>query len=197
MKRNYTLSKVWLFFLLLFFGLTAVLHAQDTKTVRGRVTTFSDGTGLPGVTIREKGTTNGATTDFNGDYQLNVSEDATLVFSFVGFTTEEIPVGNQTQINVEMVEDIETLSEVVVVGYGTQRKSDLTGSVTAIGEDDFVEGFVPTADQLITGKVAGVQITSNGGAPGSGSTIRIRGGASLNASNYPQMLQAEPFGSSR
>ncbi len=188
MKRNYTLSKMWLFFLLLFFGFTAMLQAQDTKTVRGKVTTFSDGSGLPGVTIRVKGTSNGATTDFNGNYQLNVQEDATLVFSFVGFTTEEVLVGNQTEINVELVEDIETLSEVVVVGYGTQKKSDLTGSVTAIGEKDFVKGFVPTAEQLITGKVAGVQITSNGGAPGSGSTIRIRGGASLNASNDPLIV---------
>lgn len=188
MKRNYTLSKMWLFFFLLFFGLPALLLAQETKTVRGKVTSYSDEAGLPGVSIRVKGTSTGTTTDFDGNYQLSVSEDATLVFSFVGFTTEEIPVGNQTQINVQLVEDIETLSEVVVVGYGTQKKDDLTGAVTAIGEDDFVKGFVATPDQLITGKVAGVQITPNGGAPGAGSTIRIRGGASLNASNDPLIV---------
>lgn len=188
MKYNYTLSKRCLMLLLVFFGTANLLWAQDTRTVSGTVTSYSDGAALPGVTIRVKGTSQGTTTDFNGNYQISVEDDATLVFSFVGFTPEEVVVADQSEIDVQLMEDIATLSEVVVVGYGTQQKSDLTGAVSTISEEDFVEGFVSSPAQLITGKVAGVQITSNGGAPGGGSQIRIRGGASLNASNDPLIV---------
>ncbi|WP_017731727.1 SusC/RagA family TonB-linked outer membrane protein [Nafulsella turpanensis] len=188
MKHKYTFSKLCLILVLVFFGSSHFLWAQDTKTISGTVTSFSDGSALPGVTIRVKGTTQGTTTDFNGVYQIRVEEGDTLIFSFVGFTPEEVVVADQSEIDIQLMEDIETLAEVVVVGYGTQRKSDLTGAVSAITEEDFVEGFVSSPAQLITGKVAGVQITSSGGAPGSGSQIRIRGGASLNASNDPLIV---------
>jgi iron complex outermembrane receptor protein len=111
-----------------------------------------------------------------------------LVFSFIGKATKEVTVGSQTVIDVSLEDDIKTLGEVVVIGYGSQKKKDLTGSVAAINSEDFNKGNIASPDQLVVGKVAGVQITSNGGAPGAGSTIRIRGGASLNANNDPLIV---------
>ncbi|MFN3378153.1 MAG: SusC/RagA family TonB-linked outer membrane protein, partial [Runella zeae] len=113
---------------------------------------------------------------------------ATLVFSFVGMLTQEVPVATRTTIDVVLENDNKQLAEVVVIGYGSQRKKDLTGSIAAINSADFNKGNIATPDQLVAGKVAGVQITPNGGAPGAGSTIRIRGGASLNASNDPLIV---------
>lgn len=188
MKRNYTISKMCLILLMVFFSATALLQAQDTRTVTGQVTSAVDNMGLPGVTIRVKGTSDGTTTDFDGNYRIQVAEGATLVYSFVGYTRQEVRVGNQTQINVQLEEDIETLAEVVVVGYGTQKKEDLTGSVASVSSESFNRGQVTTPEQLITGKVAGVQITTGGGAPGAGARIRVRGGSSLAATNDPLIV---------
>ncbi|GAB3539383.1 TonB-dependent receptor [Pontibacter brevis] len=161
---------------------------QADVTVTGRVTDES-GVGLPGVTVVVKGTTRGTATGADGNFTIAVpSTNATLVFSYIGYSTQEIQVGNRTAINVTMGVDAKALEEVVIVGYGTQRKEDLSGAVSSVGSEDFQRGNVTTPEQLITGKVAGVQITSNGGQPGSGSTIRIRGGASLNASNDPLIV---------
>ncbi len=147
------------------------------------------GTSLPGVNVIEKGTTNGVTTGVDGTFVLNVADgNSVLQFSFIGYETQEITVGTQTVILVNMTPDAKTLNEVVVIGYGTQTKEDMTGSVIAISQKDFNKGQVTTPEQLISGKVAGVQITSNGGAPGAGSQIRIRGGSSLNASNDPLIV---------
>lgn len=161
--------------------------AVQEQTVRG---TVKDGSGatLPGVAVVVKGTTRGTSTDLNGNFTIAVPANATLVFSYIGFERQEVAVGNQAAFNIILSTDTKALQEVVVVGYGTQKKSDVTGSVTAVSSEEFVEGQVTTAEQLITGKVAGVQITSNGGAPGSGSRIRIRGGASLTASNDPLIV---------
>lgn len=188
MERNYTISKMCLVLIMVFFSATAVLQAQETRTVTGQVTSATDEMGLPGVTIRIKGTSEGTTTDFDGNYRIQAPEGSTLVFSFVGYVREEVRVGNQTEINVQLEEDIETLAEVVVVGYGTQKKEDLTGSVASVSSEDFNRGQVTTPEQLITGKVAGVQITPAGGSPGSGARIRIRGGSSLAASNDPLIV---------
>lgn len=187
MKKKSFTQKVLLLWLLVMLGSLSV-WAQD-RTVSGTVTSFTGNETLPGVAVRIKGTTSGTITDLDGKYQIQVpSAEAVIEFSFVGYNTEEQQVGNRSVINVQLTEDIETLGEVVVVGYGTQKKSDVTGSVTAISTKDFNKGLVTTPDQLITGKVAGVQITPNNGAPGSGSQIRIRGGASLNASNDPLIV---------
>jgi TonB-dependent starch-binding outer membrane protein SusC len=184
-NRSFTQKTSLLWMLAMLFSVTA--WAQSTVT--GRVTSFAEGTSLPGVAVRIKGTSTGTVTDLDGRYQIQVpSGDAVLEFSFVGYNPEEVRVGTRSTIDVRLTEDIETLSEVVVVGYGTQRKSDLTGSVTSVSSEDFNKGLIATPDQLITGKVAGVQITPNGGAPGSGSTIRIRGGSSLNANNAPLIV---------
>jgi TonB-dependent starch-binding outer membrane protein SusC len=159
---------------------------SQSRTVSGVV---SDASGtVPSVSVIEKGTTNGVVTDLDGKFSLSVADNAVLVFSFVGYTTQEVPVGAQSTINVTMVEDSKTLGEVVVVGYGTQKKKDLTGSIVSISERNFQKGNITTAEQLIAGKVAGVVITPNGGAPGSGGSIRIRGGSSLNGSNDPLIV---------
>ncbi|MBJ6116563.1 TonB-dependent receptor [Pontibacter sp. BT310] len=161
---------------------------QQGVTLKGKVVN-ENGEGLPGVTVVLKGTTKGTSTDINGNFSLTVPESqGTLILSFIGYTTQEVAIGGQTTFNVSLQPDTKTLDEIVVVGYGTQKKSDVTGSVETVSSDDFVKGQVTTPEQLIQGKVAGVQITSNSGAPGSGSTIRIRGGSSLNATNDPLIV---------
>jgi TonB-dependent starch-binding outer membrane protein SusC len=171
---------------LFFVFLTVQTFAQD-RTITGKVTAQSDATPLPGVNVLIKGTTNGTTTDMNGTYTLQVAPNTTLVFSYIGFTTQEVAVGTQSTLDVALADDVQALAEVVVVGYGTQKKEDLTGSIAAISQESFNKGQVTTPEQLLVGKVAGVQITP-GGAPGSGSRIRIRGGSSLNASNDPLVV---------
>lgn len=182
--RKLLMPSKWLPVLLL---LTVQL-AQAQLKVSGTVSDNSQGIGLPGATVLVKGASTGTTTDLNGKYSIEVPANGTLVFSFIGKTKQEIAVGNRTVLDVVLSDDATALNEVVVIGYGTTRKKDLTGAVLAITENDFVKGNVSTADQLIVGKLAGVQITPGGGAPGSGSTIRIRGGSSLNASNDPLIV---------
>ncbi|WP_132051716.1 SusC/RagA family TonB-linked outer membrane protein [Pseudocnuella soli] len=166
--------------------LTLQLSAQN-RTINGRVTDAT-GKALAGVTVSVNGTA-ATTTDAEGNYTISVPQTAgTLVFTSVGFERREISVGDQATVDVTLQNTAGSLGEVVVVGYGTQRRRDLTGSVTSVTAKDFQKGVIPTPEQLIAGKVAGVQITTNGGAPGSGSTIRIRGGASLNASNDPLIV---------
>tara|TARA_Y100000310_G_C20700347_1_gene829140 strand:- start:1983 stop:5141 length:3159 start_codon:yes stop_codon:yes gene_type:complete len=170
-------------FLLMLFVLTAT--AQE-KTVSGIITSSEDGSTLPGVTILEKGTGNGTITDIDGNYKITVSgPGATLVVSFVGFKTEEMVVGNQTSINISMAPDVSTLEEVVVVGYGTQRKSDLTGAISSLGGEELRGTITASVDQALQGRVAGVQVTQNSGQPGGAVSIRIRGTTSLTQSSEP------------
>ena len=169
----------------LFVVMTA--GAQE-RVVSGTVTDNAS-KGLPGVSITIKDQNIGTQTDMNGNFTLTVPETAkTLVFSSVGFQSQELELGSSSTVSVILTPSTASLNEVVIVGYGTARKKDLTGSVTAINARDFNKGPNTTPEQLISGKVAGVQITSNGGAPGSGSRIRIRGGSSLNASNDPLIV---------
>jgi TonB-dependent starch-binding outer membrane protein SusC len=161
--------------------------AQD-KVITGRVTD-SIGNGIANVSITVKeAPARGTTTATDGRFSIQVPANATaLIFSSVGYAYREIPIGGNT-VNVSLQSTASDLNTVVVIGYGTVRKRDLTGSVTAITAKDFNKGAITTPEQLIAGKVAGVSITTNGGAPGAGSTIRIRGGASLNASNDPLIV---------
>ncbi len=158
------------------------------KTVSGKVTSSDDGSAIPGVNIIERGTTNGSVTDSNGEFKINVSDNATLDFSFVGYATESIVVGSQTTISIALKTDITSLSEIVVVGYGQQEKKDVTGSIAAVSSKDFNKGIISSPQDMLIGKVAGVQITTNSGAPGSGSTIRIRGNGSVNGSQDPLIV---------
>jgi iron complex outermembrane receptor protein len=192
MKQPY-LAK--LLFLLLFVSLGAVTSAwaQTTGSVSGRVTDDKN-EGVPGATILIDGTTLGGSSNMDGTYSIqNVpAGPQTLVISYVGYNTVRRPVtvvaGSNTELSTSLSENATALSEAVVIGYGTQRKQDLTGAVEQISEKQFVKGQVTNPEQLVQGKVAGVQITTGGGAPGTGSQIRIRGGSSLTASNDPLIV---------
>ena len=166
----------------LMFG-AMVSFAQGQVT--GKVTTSDEGSGLPGVTVLEKGTGNGTVTDADGSYTLKVGSNATLVFSFVGYKSKEVAVGTQNSINVSLESDVTALSEVVVVGYGSQEKRDVTGATISLKPGDFNGGVISSPEQLIQGRAAGVQITSSSGEPGAAVNIRIRGTSSVNASNNP------------
>jgi TonB-dependent starch-binding outer membrane protein SusC len=155
------------------------------QTVRGTVTDATDGTTLPGVSVYIKGTTQGTTTDVNGRYQINVPQGATLVFSYTGMVNEEIVVGNQTLIDVALAQDISTLQEVVVIGYGTVQRRDLTGSVASVRGDDLQAIPVPSIEQALTGKLAGVQVLTTEGSPDAEVRIRVRGGGSITGDNSP------------
>lgn len=157
----------------------------QTRNITGKVTSFDEEEGLPGVNVVEKGTNNGTVTNVQGEYSLEVSEGATLVFSSVGYTTEEVKVGNRSVIDLKMTPDIQRLQELVVVGYGSSKKSDLTGSISSILSDDFVAQPLTTIDQALQGRASGVAVTQTSGQPGAGYKIRIRGANSLTQGNSP------------
>jgi TonB-linked SusC/RagA family outer membrane protein len=171
----------------LFFVQVSLADMQQTRAVSGKVTTGGDAEGIPGVTIVLKGTAQGTTTDANGDYRIEVPDaSAVLVFSSIGYANQEIEVGNQTSINVNLTESLTSLEEVVVVGYGTQKKSDVTGAVASISEKSLREmPAVVNPGQLLQGRVSGVDVTNSGNRPGDGVTIQIRGKRSFSASNDP------------
>jgi TonB-linked SusC/RagA family outer membrane protein len=168
----------------LLFLVTTMAWSQS-KTVTGKVTSSEDAAGLPGVSIVEKGTSNGTVTDNDGNFSINVGETATIVFSFVGYATQEIAVGNQSTINVNLASDVTALSEVVVIGYGSVEKKDATGALVSLKPEDFNGGVIASPEQLIQGRAAGVQITSASGEPGAGVNIRIRGTSSVRSGNNP------------
>ncbi|MAZ26222.1 MAG: SusC/RagA family TonB-linked outer membrane protein [Cytophagaceae bacterium] len=147
---------------------------EDQSTVTGTVTDADNGMPIPGVNVTEKGTNNGVTTDFDGNYSIDVADGATLVFSYVGFTTTENVVNNQTTMDVILSADVQSLNEVVVVGYGTQRKQDLTGAVSVVKTDELVQQPTAQITNQLQGRVSGVTITG-GGQPGEAPQIKIRG----------------------
>ena len=159
--------------LLILTSMVSVLTAQPRVKITGTVTE-ADGQGIPGVSILVKGTMVGTITDFDGNYSVEADPQSTLVFSFVGFTTEEIPVGNQTVINVQLREQAFDVEEVVVVGYGTQKVKDLTSSITTVKSEELANTPSGQAMQALQGKVAGLQVVSSG-SPGNSPTIRVRG----------------------
>ncbi|MBU1821308.1 MAG: TonB-dependent receptor plug domain-containing protein, partial [Bacteroidetes bacterium] len=168
-------------------GVPWKVQAQSTEKqlVRGKVTSTEDGGPLVGATIAEKGTTSGTTTDANGNFQLNTAPGATLVVSFIGYNFQEVPVNNRTQIDISLQPDMQQLQDVVVVGYGTQRKKDLTGSITKISGEQMIQPSAASFDQMLQGKAPGVQITQTTGAPGGNVNILIRGVSSITGGNQP------------
>ncbi len=165
------------------------LIAMAQISIKGKVTEKSTNTELPGVNVIVKGTTNGTVTDFDGLYAIdNVNIGDILVFSFIGFNNLEVTISSNADINVVLEESAESLDEVVIIGYGTTTKKDATGSVSSVKADDINKGAIASPEQLLVGKVAGVQVTTGGGAPGTGSSIRIRGGSSLSATNNPLII---------
>ncbi len=162
-----------IFCLVLGTGAMINVYAQEVQ-LSGKVTDGANGEGLPGVNIIEVGTTNGVVTDYDGNYNLKVQKGVTLKYSFVGYVEEEIVIGSQTALNIALMPDIKTLGELVVIGYGAVKKKDLTGVVALVEAENFNKGIISSPDKLLTGKVAGLQISS-GGDPGGGTSIRIRG----------------------
>ena len=160
-------------------------RAQAMRAVSGRVTD-AQATGLPGVTIIVPGSTVGTNSGADGSFQLQVPESATtLTLSFVGYATQQVDIAGKATVQVAMKEDAQGLSEVVVTGYGTARKADITGAVTVIGEKEFNRGTFTSPDQLLQGRVSGVQVSNNSGQPGGPSTIRIRGNSAVTGTGQP------------
>ncbi len=168
-------------FMLALFATVGTLFAQNRV-----VGTVTDDIGpVIGASVMEKGTQNGAVTDLDGNYVITVKPGATLVFSSIGYATQEVVVGNQTQINVLLKEDTEFLDEVVVVGYGTMKRSDLSGASVSMKEEDLKGSIITNLDQSLQGRAAGVSAVQTSGAPGSSSSIRVRGQATVNANAEP------------
>ncbi|MCM8568404.1 TonB-dependent receptor [Gramella jeungdoensis] len=174
------------FFLFILFSAN-LIFAQTTE-VSGTIIASDSGAPLPGVTVLEKGTSNGVITDFDGNYSINLSgENAVLVFSFVGYATQEVSVNGQSTINVTMQVDMGQLDEVVIVdyGYGRVRKEDMTGSVATIGSQELAKIPVASAAEALSGRLPGVNVTTADGEPGAEVRIRVRGGGSVTQSNEP------------
>ncbi|MEQ9443453.1 MAG: TonB-dependent receptor [Cyclobacteriaceae bacterium] len=156
----------------------------DIISVTGKVTD-EDNEALPGATVLEMGTTNGTITDINGNFSLSAAEDATLIFSYVGYRQVEVPVNGRSVIDVKLLLDVASLDEIVVVGYGTVKKSDLTGSVSSISAEDLTAYPSINPIQALQGRTAGLQIRPTSGEPGASYTVRIRGASSINAASDP------------
>jgi TonB-linked SusC/RagA family outer membrane protein len=175
------------------FDETIVVKRKDDVKTGSTITAFtvqgtvSDAKGaLPGVSVKLKGTSTGTVTDVNGKYKLTVPDGSgTLVFSFIGYTSQEIPINNHETVNVTLAELPKALSEVVVVGYGTQRRVDLTGSVSSVSSKQLQDRPQTNLEQELAGKIAGVNVSSNSGEPGGGTKIRIRGYSSINTNTDP------------
>lgn len=163
------------------------LAAFSQHVITGKVTDSKEGTPVAGVTVTVKGTKTAVQTAADGSFRIDAPASAKLVFTSVGYSQQEVSAGNAV-LNVSFVRINQNLDELVVVAYGTKRRGDLTGSVTSVSAKDFQKGVVNSSEQLLLGKVAGLEITNGGGSPGGGSKIRIRGGASLNASNDPLIV---------
>ncbi|MCJ8165948.1 TonB-dependent receptor [Pontibacter sp. E15-1] len=163
----------------------AQLTAFAQTTVSGKVTSSDGREALPGVSIALKGTTTGTVTAVDGTYTLAAPATGTLVFSFIGYTPQEVAINGRAVLDVQLAPDIKALEEVVVVGYGTQRRKDVTGAVSSVSAKDFNPGVAVAPEQLMQGKVAGVNIVQDSGQPGSASTVRIRGANSISAGNDP------------
>ncbi len=156
--------------------------------VNGKVTDSSNGEPLPGVAVVLKGTSIGASTGVDGTYSLAVpdgQENGTLVFSYIGFVNQEVPIRNRSVIDIQLQTDVKALEEVVVIGYGTQKRSDVTGAVASVKEAELRERAMPSLNQALAGKMPGVQVNTNSGRPGGRTNIRIRGFSSINTSNNP------------
>lgn len=174
-------------FIFAFFLTPISVVAQNLKTISGSVT---DETGEPliGATVKVVGASQGTTTDMDGHFQLSLASTAKqLSISYLGYVTQTVPI-TDGEMNIRLEQDTKSISEVVVIGYGVRKKDDLTGSVASVISKDFNKGMISSPEELVNGKIAGVQIVNNGGSPTAGATIRVRGGASLNASNDPLIV---------
>lgn len=174
--------KAWLLAMVVMLFSSYNLAAQNEKTITGSITSSKDGLTLPSVNVVVKGTTRSTNADFDGKYVIQANPGEILVFSFIGFATQQITVGNQNKINVTLKEDVNNLDEVVVIGYGTQKKSDLTGSVSVVNAESAKKTVTYDMAKMLQGQVAGLTIQSSG-EPGGYVNIKIRGISSFNNNN--------------
>ncbi len=173
------------YLMVIFLLLSFVTFGQSSIVVTGKVTD-GNGESVIGASVAVKGTTKGASTDVSGNFKIEVPSSSTvLVVSFVGYDTQEIVVGNKTNFNIVLTSKDNVLEEMVVIGYGTQKKSDLTGSVGVVKQDQLLERPAASLNQALSGRMAGVQVNTNSGRPGGRTTIRVRGFSSINSSNNP------------
>jgi TonB-dependent starch-binding outer membrane protein SusC len=182
MKKVYRSLRTLASVLLLLFAF--VTASAQSQTVTGKVTDPA-GAGMPGVNVLKKGTTIGTATDSDGNFSIEASPSDVLVFSFIGYSSQEVTVGNQTSYNIQLQEDVQSLQEVVVVGYGEMRRGDITAAQTSISSKDIERTVNTTIEQAIQGRSAGVFVTQNTGAPGGGISVNIRGINSIRGSNEP------------
>ncbi len=186
MKKIISPKRVFIF--LISMLLYTHTYAQ-TRTITGVVTDEADGSPIPGAAVIIKGTTMGTSTGIDGDFSLQATNGDVLTISFVGYETAEVTVvANKDVYNISLAQSTVDIGEVVLIGYGTAKKDDVTGSISVVESDEFNRGSFASPQELFTGKIAGVQITNDGGAPGAKSTIRIRGGSSLTATNDPLIV---------
>lgn len=181
-------TKITKFLSVVLIFMLAAVSASAQNVITGKVTDSKDGTPASGVTVAVKGSTTATKTATDGTFKITAPSTATLIFTAVGYAPQQIAVAGRSEVDVPMVQSAQQMNEVVVVAYGTRRRGDLTGSVTAVSAKDFQKGNIVSSEQLLQGKVAGLQITSGGGSAGGGSRIRIRSGASLNSSNDPLIV---------
>ena len=185
MKSNHVFIVKALWSCLLFTILSFCSSAQS-RTVSGKVTDPKDNSGIAGVSVQVKGTNAGTVTDNDGNFALSVpSNSSVLIFSYSGLGTQEIDVGNKTTINVQLSDKVISMQEVVVIGYGTQKKSDLTGAVGSVKASQLQERPSASLNQALAGRIPGVQVNTNSGRPGGQTNIRIRGFSSINTTNNP------------
>ncbi len=176
------------FLSLILFGFAISLTFAQETTVTGTVSSDMEGP-IPGVNIVIQGTTQGAVTDVDGNYSITVpGPDAVLVFTSIGYASQSITVGNQTSINVSLVEDVQALDEIVVIGYGTQKKKELTSAISNVKSEEFNKGSVNSPAGLVQGKVAGLSISKPGGNPNQGYTMRLRGMSTIGANTQPLVV---------
>ncbi len=173
---------------LFLFGFALTLASAQQRTITGKVTSESEGP-LIGVNVVVQGTTTGVTTDINGNYTITVpGPQAVLVFSFIGYSPQSVTVGNQTKIDVVLGAAVTALGEIVVTGYGTQKKQEITSSISSVKSDEFNKGNLNAPEQLIVGKVAGLAISKPGGDPNGGYNIRLRGLSTIGANTQPLVV---------
>ncbi len=178
--------KLLALFLFLSGGMISATARQAAQSVIKGQVSDENGNPLPGVTVALANANTGTTTNSKGQYTLNVSgEKGTLVFSFVGYTTQRVPINGRSTVNITLHQKVAALNQLVVIGYGTQKKSDLTGAISSLGNEDFNKGVASSLDQLIQGKAAGVRVVQNSNEPGGGISINVRGASSINAGTGP------------
>ncbi len=179
--------KKFLLLILVYVSALGVTLAQD-RSISGTVTDAETGEGIPGANVVIKGTSTGTITDFNGEYKLNAPDGTTLVFTYVGYATSEVEVGARSVVDVQLGLDVQALEEIVVVGYGTQEKKEITSAVSSVKEEDFNKGTVNDPAQLLAGKVPGLNVTRAGGDPNGGFNIRLRGVSTVGANSEPLVV---------